>query len=318
MRDSSNRAAEHGGSNDHRDWRGHVHHRWLDKVTKEVADDYGRLHDVARQDPQKAGHGGEGTWSRLLADWLPPAYETGTRKYIVPEVGGESFETDLVIFNPGYPQRLREREEILGAGIAAAFSVKLTLDAEGIRDGVDRAARLRKAMKVREGSARSELLEPFAVGLLAHSHVWQRPDSKPLVNITRTCQELDRELVVHPRECLDYLCVADLATWTRMRMPWLNLPAESDQTPECVCLTSLMMALSPPAPVAVLLAHLYERLAYSDPGLRPFADGFSLSQSHSATGDTVREWNPADVFSGDVVNELPTHPVEWPDWQAAY
>lgn len=114
-------------SHDHRQWLDHVHHQWLDRVTRDVADDYDQLHALAQQDPQKAGHGGEGTWLRFFADWLPPSYEIGTRKYIVPEAGGESFETDLVVFNPGYPKRLREREDILGAGVAAAFSVKLRL-----------------------------------------------------------------------------------------------------------------------------------------------------------------------------------------------
>ena len=81
---------------------------------------------AAQEDPQRAGHGGEGTWRRFLQDWLPPAYEVGTRKYIVPEEGEDGFETDLVVFAPAYPKRLRDREEILGAGVAAAFSVKLT------------------------------------------------------------------------------------------------------------------------------------------------------------------------------------------------
>jgi Domain of unknown function (DUF6602) len=301
-----------------REWLDHVHHRWLDKVTNEIADDYVQLHTTAQGDPQKAGHGGEGTWLRFLADRLPPAYEIGTRKYIVPELGDESFETDLVVFSPGYPKRLRERDEVLGAGVAAAFSVKLRLDAAGIRDGVERAAKLRRAMNVRKGTPRSELLGAFAVGLLAHSHVWHRPESKPVENITRACHDLDRRLAIHPRECLDYLCVADLANWTRSRVPWLNLPPEASDQPRFYCWTTFIMTEPSPPPVASLLANLYARLAYSDAGLLPLAEGFGLTQSFAGTGDDVRLWDPAEVFSEYVLQELPTHAIERPDWQGSY
>jgi hypothetical protein len=65
-------------------------------------------------------------------------------------IGDNEFETDIVILNPSYPTRLRAHEEILAGGVAAAFSVKLTLDAAGIRDGVKRLFELsRDAVTVR-------------------------------------------------------------------------------------------------------------------------------------------------------------------------
>src|SRR5580658_6062655 len=112
---------------------------WFRSVEREIKEDYERLHQEALSDPQRAGHGGEGTWARILEQWLPPAYKVVTRKYIVPEVGSDSFETDIVVLHPSYPVPLHSREEILAGGVAAAFSVKLTLDAGGIRDGVERA-----------------------------------------------------------------------------------------------------------------------------------------------------------------------------------
>jgi hypothetical protein len=92
---------------------GHVHHDLLSRLTGEIADEYARLHSAALDDPQRAGHGGEMTWARFLEDWLPPGYAVGTRKYIVPEQGDEAFETDLVVFNRAYPERLHGREEVL-------------------------------------------------------------------------------------------------------------------------------------------------------------------------------------------------------------
>src|SRR5262249_12466289 len=149
-------------------------------------------------DPQRAGHGGEGTWVGVLKHWLPPAYEVVTRKYIVPEIGAEKFETDIIVLRPSYPVPLRAQEEILTGGVAAAFSVKLTLDAAGIRDGVRRAVALRRTMRRGYGTPRSEMVAPFPVGILAHSHSWKAPGSTPEKNITDHLWSLDQEMVRHP------------------------------------------------------------------------------------------------------------------------
>jgi hypothetical protein len=146
---------------------------WFRSVQREIADDYDRLHREALNDPQCAGHGAEATWKGVLAQWLPDGYGVEARKYIIPEVGTEIFETDLVVLRPSYPRPLHRRAKILAGGVAAAFSVKQTLDAEGIVDGADRAMRLRRAMKPRNGTPREQMLAPFPVGLLANSHCWE-------------------------------------------------------------------------------------------------------------------------------------------------
>jgi hypothetical protein len=175
------------------------HHRWFEEVAADVAADYNRLHSDARADPQRSGHGGESTWERLLKDWLPPAYGVATRKYILPETDDKQpFETDIVVFNAGYPERLRNREEVLVGGVAAAFSVKLTLDAAGLRDGVERAARLRRGIAQRHGTVRQELTSSLVVGLLAHSHSWSRPDSVVARHVAASLSDLDREVARQP------------------------------------------------------------------------------------------------------------------------
>jgi uncharacterized protein DUF6602 len=99
----------------------------------------------------RAGHGGEASWAELLRNWLPPHYEVTTRRYILFEEEGapEPRETDVIIYSPGYPKGFRGREEVLAGGVAAAFNVRLTLDAEGVRDGVERAAEMRRYLKPR-------------------------------------------------------------------------------------------------------------------------------------------------------------------------
>jgi hypothetical protein len=138
---------------------------WFQEVAKEVQADWDRLHAAALKDPQRAGHGGEATWAQLLEKWLPSSYEVATRRYILPETedAPEPSETDIVIFSPGYPKALRNKEEVIAGGVAAAFSVRLTLDADGIRDATSRAAEIRRHIKPRYGTIRGELLGPFPV-----------------------------------------------------------------------------------------------------------------------------------------------------------
>jgi hypothetical protein len=320
-------------------WQGHsvsrlhavaqVRHQWLDDVTRSIAEDYDRLHAEARDDPQRSGHGGEETWARLLREWLPPTYEVATRRYIVPEEGDETFETDLVVFNPGYPRRLRERRDVLAGGVAAAFSVKLTLDAAGVRDGIRRAALLRRGTKKRYGTARTELLGPFAVGLLAHSHSWNLPGSTPLENISTAAWDLDHAEVTHPRERLDMLCVADLNTWTRSRVPYIPPSAAvshpgttEDQKTHGFCVTGFLMSDrdKSPAPVAVLIAYLIERLSYADPSVAAFADGLRLTDTWGAGSGPQRLWGLNDVFDERVRALLPMNGLGagGRDWATAY
>lgn len=308
-----------------------AHHLWLASWQREVEEDYERLHATALVDPQQSGHGGESTWQRLLEAWLPPAYEVGTRKYIVPEEGADSFETDLVVFNPGYPERLRGREHVLAGGVAAAFSVKLTLDSAGIRDGVDRAVRLNRSMKPRTGSPRSEINNPVTVGLLAHSHAWKQPESTPRENLASNLWANDLEMARHPRESLDLVCVADLASVATMRMTYMPphyfglLPPETLEftrstfgVDPAVGAASTAMTMSDlenePAPVAIFVASLVVRLAATDPTLRPFADGLRMTNT-LGSGSGSQRWFPlTDVYENDVISQLPRRIGLSEDW----
>ena|ERR1700704_1441820 len=48
-------------------------------------------------------------------------------------------------------------------------------------------------------------------GLLAHSHEWK--GESPRDTMTGALRQRDRELAQHPRECLDFACVASLGAW---------------------------------------------------------------------------------------------------------
>jgi hypothetical protein len=281
---------------------------WFRSVQREIADDYDRLHQEALNDPQLAGHGAEATWKDVLARWLPDGYGVEARKYIVPEVGMESFEMDLVVLRPSYPKPLHHRAKILAGGVAAVFSVKQTLDADGIVDGVDRAMRLRRAMKPRSGTPREQMLAPFPVGLLAHSHSRTSPGSTPERNVYGRLCDLAEE-TRHPREGLDYLCVADLGFWATSRVPYSPpgspLARTDEQRTEGLALTSVMALARGDYSVGAFITSLIARLSYGDPTLRPLADNFVAMEAVGGGGGMARAWDLGAVYDDRVRQNLP-------------
>lgn len=253
------------------------HNRALSDIKSRMERDYRRLQEQARQhDPQRAGHGAEVAWASLLENWLPADYSVRVRRYIVPEVGQDVFETDIVVLHPGYPRPLRDEEEVLAAGVAAAFNVKLTADSEGLADSIERTQRLRSGLNVRTDSALGHLKGPFPIGLLAHSHGWSRPASKPVRNVTAAL-EASIDEADHPRLVLDYACIADLGFWATSMWPRAAVQMLNNfQLDVPVGSPMMMLMLARQAnPVAAFLLALYQRLAFSDQRLSPVADAFS-------------------------------------------
>lgn len=311
-----------------REPRSRSHVEWSAKAQATIAEDYQRLHRAATEDPQRAGHGGEATWVAFLGDWLPPTYEVGTRKYVIPEVGDDVFETDIVVFHPSYPTSLREKEEVLSSGVAAAFSVKLTLDAAGVSDACDRAARLERGVIFeRKGDRVADYTRPtFPTGLLAHSHCWKAPGSEPLENVGRALRTAQRTVTSTIRELMEFVCVADLACWGPLELAWSDdllpmlligpndaflrrHPAEGfppeygitasgedvpDEALEQGMFTSTGHGVHGTTersnPLAAFISLLYARLAASDPSLQRVADGLKRLRSADASLATNYQW----------------------------
>jgi Domain of unknown function (DUF6602) len=106
-------------------------------MSKSIVESYERDQDMARQPTniQRTGHRVESRWDEVLSNWLPPQYAIGKRKYILLETEGgpaTTKETDLVIFHPHYPEKLRTKESVLASGVAAAFSSKRTIDRDAV------------------------------------------------------------------------------------------------------------------------------------------------------------------------------------------
>lgn len=307
------------------------------ELQRKIQRDYVRLVEIARDgDPQRAGHGGERTWVKLLRNWLPASYKVRTRRYILPEDGTEPHEWDIVVFRPSCPPRMRQSEVVLAGGVAAAFSVKTTLRKGLLAEEVAKAVDLRRRMRARTDGLDGEILPLFPCGILTHSHAWATthapgsPDA-PSSRVSRLLVELQDELVEHPRELLDFVCVADLAAWMTTRVthiPEAVLPSDSPfrgcvsgQEP-WAAVTALLCTAEMPypedavlgvqfgpspeldSPVGAFVAALLVRLSYADPSLAPIAGSLQVNGSLGLMHGVARGWSMGQVYSPETTSRL--------------
>jgi hypothetical protein len=216
------------------------------------------------------------------------------------------------VFHPSYPASLRNREEVLASGVAAAFNARLTVDSEGIADAASRAARLSRGQKLRGGSPRTEMLGLFPVGLVAHSHAWVAPKSQPDDNVSTALQTAASK-AMHPRELLDYTCVSDLGLWYTLRMPYEPDIGPAGHVVTVRALTAEVHLEVGFSRLAALLSRLYRRLSYRDASLVPLAEGFHLTDSEGGGSGPSRSWPLDQVFSEHVRSGLVSR--RNPEWQ---
>lgn len=112
----------------------------MDLLSKQLADwendlrvAHVRYREVARSDPQKAGHSAEGIWVKVATEILPPTYGVLVRKYMKTEV-------DVVILPPSAPKFYDDAAvtDIPPDVASAVIHVKNTLDRAELRDAMKR------------------------------------------------------------------------------------------------------------------------------------------------------------------------------------
>lgn len=307
----------------------------LERWGRDAAEDYERLRKEAQKgDSNKAGHGSEAIWKALFETWLPPGYGVGLHKYIQPEVGNyEPPETDIVVFRPAYPTPLRSHRDVMAGGVAAAFSVKQTLTLDGLRGAFETAMQTRRSLAPRQGTMRREFLPPFPFGVLSHSHDWRADRSRPTENIARELWRLQTDPslqpnhnVRHPKELLDFVCVADLGTWSALRVNFVipsGIPANLDQMKVARALAGLMQddAGSVTTPIGSLLTKLLRVLSYDDPAIRPMVDGMRYTRLEVMnSGAFPLHWESGDLYSYPVLRRVTEHGLDLsdPEWLLGY
>ncbi len=200
----------------------HDIHDFMNSAQRLLQEEYARIQKRAASDPGTAGDQGEENWATLLRDWLPSYFHVVTKGQILTDSGYVSPQVDVIVLVPSYPRILRDRKQYLAGGVAAAFECKTTLKAHHIKTALKTSAALRRNLPQRKGSPYRELTSTIVYGLLAHSHSWKGKKAKPIANIEKTLWESDLEYVKHPIECIDFVCVADLATWSVSKTTYLS------------------------------------------------------------------------------------------------
>ena len=200
----------------------HDLYNFMQQISKDMAADYKRIYRQSTKDSATVGNQGEKNWMELLREWLPRTYKVVTKGQIISQDGCVSPLVDVLVLKDIYPEKLISKELYLAAGVAAAFECRATLEAEHIEKAMKTCAEIKNLYPKREGTPYKELHTPIVYGLLAHSYSWEGTNSTPEVNIKNKLLESDQSHVSHPRECLDILCVADLATWISCKMTFVG------------------------------------------------------------------------------------------------
>jgi hypothetical protein len=232
-------------------------------------------------------------------------------------------ETDLVVFHPSYPEKLRVKESVLASGVAAAFSSRRTVGRDDIKEAYEDAITLRRGMKIREGTQQAYLIPPVFFGLLGESHEWKAPASTPKENIKAITEEFDRDLVNAPREGLDFICVADLGTWGRVMTvlterflaqnpnvtPLMALTTQTSGR-ESIVLSGMRHDYKQENlfPLTNFIGLLWGKLALNDLSLKPIADGLRVTETTDTTGTFgMRSYTLANVTTPQIAARHRNH-----------
>jgi hypothetical protein len=271
-----------------------------------MASDYQLLRKRASEDPGTAGDQGEENWKNLFRQWLPPAYHVVTKGRLLSAYDVASPQVDVLVLHPTYPPALREHKYYLADLVVAAFECKVTLKAEHIQKTLENARKISRLWHQDPGEPFRELYRPMIYGLLAHSHVWKGSKEDVRQIVAQRLNEADHELTEHPREMLDLITIADLATWESIKFPWNKtatrlsptheLPTECPLTQYGCDWPGIPPDVMGAMPVARMLLRVLGQLSWRDQTLRNFVHYFQQAQGGSAFWGPIRAW-PASIYS---------------------
>jgi hypothetical protein len=309
----------------------HDLHDFMRQISIEMSAEYNRIQKRATEDPGTAGDQGEENWAELLRDWLPRNYEVVTKGRIISQEGDTSPQIDVLVLKSSYPKKMLNKKLYLAAGVAAAFECKTTLKASHIADALSTCAKIKSFYQDRVGTPFKELHSPLVYGLLAHSHSWKGEKSTPEENIREKLYESDAEFVCHPRQQLDILCVADLATWTSSAMTFIGPRQVRDWTsmsrmygPDGSATSAYVghtysyeQQVEQFTPIGVLISYLSQKLAWEDPAFRDLADYYRITNIAGSGSGHMRKW-PASIYSDEIRSRVEAGMLSngklWDEW----
>lgn len=290
---------------------------FLKRETNEITREYSRIQSRVREDPGTAGDQSEENWASVFRLWLPAYYHVVTKGRILSIDGTAGPQVDLLVLSPSYPRYLLDKKHYLAGGVVAAFECKTTLRSGHLREFFENCVKIRKLFPPRIGTPARELHPQMLYGLLAHSHEWQSPSSRPEENVERAISELDLELVKRPVEMPDLICVANLGVWQGIRslMPGVNRPGRfTNETANYLEILSAYVGhlhqtqnqTSTFTPIGALLSTLFHKLSRNDMLMRELESYFRQANISGSGSGLTRRWS-ADVLSQELKNALQVH-----------
>lgn len=292
--------------------------QYLDEINLTLRQDYSQIRARVREDPGTAGDQVEETWAGVLRRWLPSHYHVVTKGRVLSVEGGASSQIDVLVLWPSYPPFLLQKKLYMASGVAAAFECKLTLRKRHLRKMFETAVSLSKLTEKEHADRKNplrhqdknyayeELHRIFEYGLLAHSFDGEDPEATA-ETLTAEIIDLDRELVKHPNQMVDLICIHDVGSWVSERQAIFSRPIVSGNTYTAAysqnpytgynCLTNKSWAAGSTiqanfSPLGSFLARLYRKLSRVDQSLLPMSQFFAHTLSTGqGGGDGGRFWH---------------------------
>jgi len=304
---------------------------YMGSATKRMGERYESIYERTSEDPGTAGDRGEENWADLFREWLPQYFQVVTKGRILNHEGHTSPQIDVLVLSPSYPKQLLNEKLYLAGGVEAAFECKTTLKPEHIDAAVKTASAVRRLLPERTGTPYMEMNSTITYGLLSHSHNWKSPKSKPHENVETNLLKGEHSHTKHPRELLDLVCIADLATWSGMKSPrwpmqdpnnllsiigWAPATMYFGPTREEDTEGGVVGGVEGYTAIGRLLTQLMEHLAWEHPDMRGLAKYFTRSNIGGSGKGSARFW-PCDIFSEEVRAKLKTHisdGIPWYEW----
>jgi hypothetical protein len=297
---------------------------FMHSLTTQISDEYKRIQKRSTEDSGTAGDQGEENWATVFKNWLPPDYQVVTKGRLLSENGIASAQIDVIILYPFYPKHLLDKKLYLTGGVVAAFECKNTLKAEHIKKSIENAKEIRNLIKLPESNYKKELYSPIIYGLICHSHSWKSPNSKPIDVIEKHLKDNDLEITEHPRECLDFVCVSDLAVWTNFKQAKKIHVYEENDKPFYKWIDGVQTAYGRSdknmfgddsntkenfTPIGTFLSYLFKKLSLRDKRLKDFSSYFSQAIGGGASLE-YRDW-PDNILSEKAKNDLKVNAIEY-------
>ncbi|PRX22465.1 hypothetical protein BX659_12819 [Orenia metallireducens] len=304
-------------------------------ATRNMSEEYYRIQRRATEDPGTAGDQGEENWASLFRDWLSPTFQIVTKGRILSHDGKASPQIDILILQPEYPKKLIDKKLYLAGGVLAAFECKVTLKAKHIQEAIRNSVEIRKLFPNRFGTPYKELHSPITYGLLAHSHSWKNENSTPIKNIEQTLYREDKKQVNHPREMLDLICVADLATWVVSKMTYIgpNQVSEWENLSQIYgkegCATTSYIQFSNQiesqvnnfTPIGTTINSIINKLSWENKELRRLADYFRLVNLSGSGKGYMRKWDNSiysDEIRPRILAGVLSNGKSWDEWSITF